>query len=394
VQDIYTLDRSPRRFISMPVKKTESRMRINILRVLRLAVALAVLPSCGPAQEGQWGGELVSRIDSLAEARLREGPVAGFTIGVKRGADLLLTKGYGSADLEQGVAANAETVYRIGSLTKQLTAAAIMQLVESGQVDLNESITAYLPNYELQGHDVRVHHLLTHTSGILSYTELGDAFWLEASVHDLSHAEMRALFESEPFDFEPGAEYRYNNSAYYLLGVIIEVASGRTYDDYLDENILSPLGLTRSSYCHEQDIVPGRAQGYEQLNGALVNDGPISMNTPGAAGAMCSTVPDLLAWTVALRSGRVASGESYRAMTTSARLNDGSPAGYGFGLGVRPLATRARVSHGGGINGFSTFMAHYPDADLDIVILSNTSSTAPREMEQLIAEWALGIKER
>ena len=376
------------------MNETVSRMRINTLRVLCLAVALAALPSRGLAQEGQWGGELVSRIDSLAQARLRGGPVAGFAIGVKRGADLLLTKGYGSANLEQGVAANAETVYRIGSLTKQFTATAIMQLVESGRVGLNESITAYLPNYDLQGHDVRVHHLLTHTSGILSYTALGDEFWLEASVHDLSHAEMRALFESEPFDFEPGAEYRYNNSAYYLLGIIIEVVSGRSYDDYLDENILSPLGLTRSSYCHEQDIVPGRAQGYEQLNGALVNDGPISMNTPGAAGALCSTVPDLLAWTAALRSGRIVSEESYRAMTTSARLNDGSAAGYGFGLGVRPLATHARVRHTGGIKGFSTVMAHYPDADLDIVILSNTSSTAPGEMEQLIAGWALGIKKR
>ena len=363
----------------------------SMLCVVILGCLFLSLPACAASQDAVWGGELVERIDSLAMATLRDGPVAGLTIGVKRGGDLLMVKGYGVADIENSVPMTAETVYRIASLTKQFTAAAILQLVEAGQIGLNDPMTRYLPDYPTQGHEVSIRHLLTHTSGIKSYTTLGDVFWLKAGLLDLSHTEMLALFKDEPFDFTPGEEYRYNNSGYYLLGMIIEVVSGESYDDYLDAHLFGPLGLSRSSYCHEAQIIPGRAEGYEQGGGWLLNDRSISMNTPGAAGALCSTVPDLLSWTRALRSGRVVSEVSYQAMTTSGLLNDGSATGYGFALGVGTLEEHSRVAHTGGINGFSTVMAHYPESDLDIVVLSNTSGAAPRRIEGRIARWALGI---
>ncbi len=359
---------------------------------LRIA-ALMTLVVCAPlcvAGQAVSDGVLVSKIDSLAEHHLGEGPVAGFAIGVVRGPELLLVRGYGFADVEQQVPVNAETVFRIGSLTKQFTAALIMKLVEEGRVALDEQIDTYIPGYDLAGREVTVRHLLTHTSGIKSYTGLGDEFWLEASYHDLTHDEMRALFEDEPFDFEPGAEYLYNNSGYYLLGMVIEAVTDMSFEAYLKTEILDPLGLTRTSYCHEPTIIPGRAAGYEQSNGALVNDRPISMNTPGAAGAMCSTVPDLLRWTSALRSGTVVEEASYRAMTTPAVLNDGTETGYGFGLGVVSAEAGRATRHTGGINGFSTVMSHDPDRDLDIVILSNTGSPAPGAMERAIAEWVSG----
>jgi len=362
-----------------------------IVHVAILACLFSGLPTCAASQDAIWGGALVARIDSLAEATLRDGPVAGLTIGVKRGADLLLVKGYGDADIENSVPMTAETVYRIGSLTKQFTAAAVMQLVEAGLIGLDDSMTQYLPNYPTQGHEVSIRHLLTHTSGIKSYTSLGDVFWLKAGLLDLTHTEMLELFQDEPFDFAPGEAYRYNNSGYYLLGMIIEEVSGDTYDDYLDAHLFGPLGLSRSYYCHEAQIIRGRAEGYEQGAGWLLNDGSISMNTPGAAGALCSTVPDLLSWTAALRSGRVVSSASYQAMTTSGLLNDGSATGYGLALGLAPLGEHARVAHTGGINGFSTVMAHYPGSDLDIVVLSNTSSQAPGQVEGHIARWALGL---
>jgi len=363
----------------------------SIVHAAILACLFSGLPTCATSQDAMWGGELVARIDSLAEATLRDGPVAGLTIGVKRGADLLLVKGYGDADIENSVPMTAETVYRIGSLTKQFTAAAVMQLVEAGLIDLDDPLTQYLPNYPTQGHEVSIRHLLTHTSGIKSYTSLGDVFWLKAGLLDLTHTEMLELFQDEPFDFAPGEAYRYNNSGYYLLGMIIEEVSGDTYDDYLDAHLFGPLGLSRSYYCHEAQIIRGRAEGYEQGAGWLLNDGSISMNTPGAAGALCSTVPDLLSWTAALRSGRVVSSASYQAMTTSGLLNDGSATGYGLALGLAPLGEHARVAHTGGINGFSTVMAHYPGSDLDIVVLSNTSSQAPGQVEGHIARWALGL---
>lgn len=363
----------------------------SIARVAILGCLLSTLPTAAASQDAVWGGELVARIDSLAEATLRDGPVAGLTIGVKRGGDLLIVKGYGEADIENSVPMTAETVYRIGSLTKQFTAAAVLQLVEAGLMSLDDPMTDYLPDYPTQGHEVSIRHLLTHTSGIKSYTSLGDVFWLKAGLLDLSHAEMLELFQDEPFDFAPGEAYSYNNSAYYLLGMIIEQVSGEPYDDYLDGHLFGPLGLSRSSYCHESQIIRGRAEGYEHGADWLVNDGSISMNTPGAAGALCSTVPDLLSWTAALRSGRVVSLASYQAMTTSGLLNDGSATGYGLALGVAPLGDHPRVAHTGGINGFSTVMAHYPDSDLDIVVLSNTGSGAPGQIEGRIARWALGL---
>ena len=368
-----------------------SRTSRSMLRLVIVGCLFSTLPACAQSQAPVWGGELVERIDSLAEATLRDGPVAGLTIGVKRGGDLLMVKGYGVADIENSVPMTAGTVYRIGSLTKQFTAAAVMQLVEAGQIAIDDPLTLHLPDYPTQGHEVSIRHLLGHTSGIKSYTSLGDVFWRKAGLLDLSHTEMLALFKDEPFDFAPGEEYRYNNSGYYLLGMIIEEVSGESYDDYLDAHLFGPLGLSRSSYCHEAQIIPGRAEGYEQGGDGLLNDGSISMNTPGAAGALCSTVPDLLSWTMALRSGRVVSEASYQAMTTSGQLNSGSATGYGFALGVDALEEHSRVAHTGGINGFSTVMAHYPESDLDIVVLSNTSSGVPGKIERRIARWALGL---
>lgn len=355
------------------------------------ALLLAVGTSSGVvAQDALWGGALVSKIDSLAAAALAEGPVASLAIAVKKGDDLLLARGYGYADVENDVRATAETVYRIGSITKQFTASSIMQLVEEGRIDLDHLMTEYLPDFPMQGHEVTIRHLLTHTSGIRSYTGL--ASWRPKMTLDLTDAELVALFENEPFDFEPGAEYRYNNSAFYLLGMIIEKVSGHTYREYLSANIFQPVGLTGSSYCDERPIIRGRAEGYETSNGELVNDAYLSMNQPGAAGALCSTVIDLLSWTSALRAGRVVTPESYARMTTDHTLNDGSAVGYGFGLGVGSLEGRSTVSHGGGINGFNTMLAHYPDSDLDVVVLSNTSGPHAGRVAEKIARWALGLE--
>jgi CubicO group peptidase (beta-lactamase class C family) len=372
------------------------------LGILSLAALLYFVPEASGAQEPLWGGRLVERIDSLAEATLRGGPVAGMTIGVRRGGDVLLLRGYGRADVEQGVQAGAETVYRIGSITKQFTAAAVMQLVDQGRIDLEASVSDYLPDFPLQGHDVRVHHLLTHTSGIVNYTGLGETFWSQSTL-DLTHDEMVAIFANEPFDFAPGEDYLYTNSGFYLLGMIVERVSGVPYDEYLDQHVFGPLGMRGSSYCHEDRIIPRRAEGYSQRDGQLVNDAYISMNTPGAAGALCSTAPDLLTWSLALREGRVVSEASYRAMTRSATLVDGTETGYGFGLAIdyservtpayggSTLPGVSRVAHAGSINGFRVISAYYPDADLDIVVLLNTQTETALALEEHIARWALGV---
>ncbi len=340
--------------------------------------------------EALWGGALVSRIDQLAEATLAGGGVAAVSIGVKRGDDLLLAKGYGLADIENDVPATAETVYRIGSITKQFTAASVMQLVEAGEIGLDDPMTKYLPDYPMQGFEVTIRHLLTHTSGIKSYTGLAE--WRPTMKLDLTDAELIAFIEDEPFDFEPGERFLYNNSGFYLLGMIIGEASGETYREYLNAHLFGPLDLAGSSYCDERPIIRGRAEGYQFVNGELFNDDYLSMNQPGAAGALCSTIPDLLSWTSALRTGGVVSAASYQQMTTPGTLNNGSATSYAFGLQVGELQGHPRVSHGGGINGFNTQLAHYPEADPDVVVLSNTPGSHVGRIAESIAKWALEIE--
>ena len=357
---------------------------------LRLAAALVLAASPLLAQRPD-RGVLLARVDSIVQAEMARAKTPAMSVAVEQRGELLLAKGYGFSDLENSVPATAETVYKIGSITKQFTSSIIMQLVEAGKISLNDPITKYLPNYPMQGNTVTIHHLLTHISGIKSYTSLGPKFWNEASRLDLSDSAMIASFQNEPFDFVPGAKYQYNNSAYYLLGVIIEKVTGVPYRKYINEKLLPPLGLRNTMFCEESMIIPHRARGYEVRNDKVVNADPISMNTPGAAGSLCSTVLDLLEWRHALFGGRVVTSASLDKMTTPAKLNDGSFTSYGYGLGVGKLDGHRRVSHGGGINGFITQMAYYPSDDVTVVVLGNAGSSPSDRVAQAIAKVVLGI---
>ena len=362
------------------------------MTLVSIAAALNAfwLVSGAQSQEPLWGGDLVAKIDSLAAANLADGLVSGLSIGVKRGDDLLLAQGYGSADLENSVPAGPHTVYRIGSITKQFTAAAVMQLVDRDVIGLDDPLNKFLPDYSTQGHNITIHHLLTHTSGVRSYPS--DDTPVETLPLDLSDAELRALIEAEPLDFTPGEAYRYSNAGFMLLGMIVAAASGQTYEQYLRDHIFGPLGLNGSSVCDTRRITPRAARGYELEGGELLHASYLSMSHPGAAGALCSSVFDLLSWTSALKSGRVVTRGSYEMMITPATLNDGSEVPYGFGL--RPQARlegRFSVSHGGGINGFSSQLDYFPAADLTIAVISNTHGSHVRRIADAIARWGLGI---
>ncbi|MGI9625594.1 MAG: serine hydrolase domain-containing protein [Longimicrobiales bacterium] len=372
----------------------------------------------------------------MSLAFLADGPVAGVALAVEKDGEVILAKGYGLAEIEHNVPVTVETVFRLGSISKQFAAVAILQLVEQGKIGLHDPITRFLPDYPTQGNEVTIHHLLTHTSGIASYTDMGAAFW-DKSRLDLTHEEMVELFGGQAFDFAPGEQWKYNNSGYYLLGMIVEVAaappvismdhdSERTerlgpqpdlgttvgpftgapvlaasreaqavdpvpFAEYLETHIFGPLGMTGSSYCDETEIVPHRAEGYEREGGQLVNDQPLSMNLPGAAGALCSTVLDLLRWQRALDSNALISAASRERMLTEATLNDGSSTGYAYGLSLGELSGHRTVSHGGGINGFNTMLATYPDDGLVVTVLTNTNGAGPGALEAQIARLALGL---
>jgi D-alanyl-D-alanine carboxypeptidase len=334
--------------------------------------------------------DLADQVDELARAFIDAGRTAGISVAVARDGRRTIAKGYGLADLENDVETTAATVYRIGSITKQFTAAGIMRLIEQDKLALDTDLATLLPDFPTEGHTVTVEQLLNHTSGIPSYTGL-DEFW-EVARLDLGHDELLALVNEPEFDFAPGAEFRYNNTGYYLLGMIIERIEGRDYATWVREELFEPLGLEATFYCGEREIIPHRAEGYERVDGELVNDEMLSMRLPYAAGALCSTVGDLIAWQRALAGGEVVSPASYEAMTTPRALADGSTLDYGFGLAVRELEGHRVIAHGGGINGFVSMLARYPDDGLDVVVLTNTGGPVAAELAEQVARAALGLE--
>lgn len=350
--------------------------------------------ACGeaPAPPDDAAGAPAEAIRALAAEALRADPAPGLSVGVSRGGETVFAEGFGSADLEHRVPATADTVYRIGSVTKQFTAAAVMALVEDSRLDLDADLRGYLPDYDTRGFAIPVERLLNHTSGIKGYTEM-EEFWAQSRL-DLDHRAMTALFGGAPFEFEPGDRYQYNNSGYYLLGLLIERLSGTTYTAFLEERLFRPLGLERTHYLDNAPIVPDRAAGYEpDGEGGFVNDEPLSMRLPYAAGSLGASVRDLLAWQRALVAGEAVSPASYARMTAPGELVGGAEVPYGYGLGLGREHGLDKVSHGGGINGFRAQLAYYPEAELGIAVLVNSGGGRPGLLENRIARAVLGMEQ-
>jgi len=316
---------------------------------------------------------------------------AGAAVAVRHKGSLIHAKGYGLANVEWGEPIDLDTVFRIGSITKQFTAAAIMKLAEEGTLGIDDPIERHLPDYPVGARRITVRHLLHHTSGIRSYTSL--SAWAEQMSLDKSVAQIIDVFKDLPLDFEPGEQFLYNNSGYLLLGAIIERLSGKDYGTYLKNTFFGPLGMASTRYLSEAPITPKRAAGYQLSDRELINAMPLSMTWPHAAGALGSTVNDLLRWDEALRGGEVVSPASYAAMTTPGRLNNGEPTGYGFGLVTSEYRGRRGIGHGGGINGFVTNLAHWPDEDLTVVVLSNLVTFAVPQVSHALVRRALGLED-
>jgi CubicO group peptidase (beta-lactamase class C family) len=331
--------------------------------------------------------ETVARLDSVARAYVADGQAPGLAIFALRGTDTLLLRGYGYANLEDSVPATPRTVFRIGSLTKQFTAALVMQVVEDGGMALDDTIQRFLPSYPTHGHRITVRHLLTHTSGIRSYTSLDH--------HDVNSAisadSLIAVFSQEPLDFPPGERYRYSNSGYFLLGAILERVTGQPYHELVLARLARPLGLADTRYCFVEPIIPRRAAGYEPDDDTYVNAEYNAMTQPYAAGGLCSTVGDLVTWTRALFAGRVVRLAMRDAMTTPARLNDGSTIRYGFGLIIGNLDGHRRLWHGGSINGFTAALEHFPDDELTVAVLVNSPGRNMGRLVETITRVALGL---
>lgn len=340
------------------------------LLTLLCATAFVATPAVARSQVSD-PVRIRAAVDSIAAAALATGRAAGLSIGVVRGRDTIVLKGYGKADLELDVPTPDRAVYEIGSVTKQFTSASILLLMEQGKLSLDDPMTKYLPDYPMQGHVVTIRRLLDHTSGIMGYTEM--PMFGGLMMQHLSRDTLVKLISAQPFKFAPGEGLSYNNSGYFLLGLIIEKASGMPYAEFVQKNLFDRVGMRDSHYCSEREIMPRKVKGYEVNGNRLVLKGYLDHTWPYAAGSLCSSAWDLVAWTQALHGGRVLKPESYRLITTPQPLNDGTPVRYAMGLSNDSLGGHHVIQHGGGINGFLTDLAYFPDDQLTIAVLVNTA---------------------
>jgi CubicO group peptidase (beta-lactamase class C family) len=333
--------------------------------------------------------EFRPRADSLVFTYLAESRAPSASFAVIRGNDTLAFGAHGLANVEAWRAPTASTIYQIGSITKQFTSAAIMKLVEQGRVKLDDDLSKYVPQFPLQGKKVSVRQLLNHTSGIHSYTSSRE--WPKTWGDEMSPDAIVKFVAADTFDFAPGARYRYNNTGYVLLGMVIEKASGQTYAHYLDAQFFKPLGLRQSSYCPSKTSDPAFALGYTKGPSGTVRAKFLHLSHPFSAGALCSTVGDFVKWQHALDGGKAVSPASYALMSTADSLNDGRRINYGFGLVPGAFNGHKTVSHGGGIPGFATSTTYVPDDSLSIVVFTNFDGESPQTLVQNLLRVAYGV---
>ena len=358
---------------SIPHLRAFSQMPMMIgLRSTLAAAALAtVVTSAASAQAGR---TLAQRLDSLAGTGVLENRAVGIAAAVVKGNDTLLLKSYGKADVEWDVPLPVDAVFEIGSVTKQFTAVAILQLRDQGKLSLDDEITKWLPDFDTRGNKVTLRRLMDHTSGIVGLTEMPE-FGTLVSNPRYPRDSAYALIRKYPFQFPTGTAQVYNNSAFWLLGLVVEKASGMSYEDYVEKKLFEPLGMSRSMYCNSTENIPRRAHGYAVQNGA-VRRAPTNVHTwPFSAGSICSTAGDLVTWLKALHGGKVLSPKSYGEMIAPSSLTDGTPLRYGMGIGVgKDVRGLKFIGHGGSIAGFVAEATWYPDAQMAVVVLMNANS--------------------
>jgi CubicO group peptidase (beta-lactamase class C family) len=329
------------------------------------------------------------KIDQLVNVYSANQQFSGAVLVAEHGK-VIYCKGFGFANREWDIPNTPDTKFRLGSMTKQFTAAIIMQLVEKGKLNLDSKITDILPDYPKKtGDQITIHQLLTHTSGLPNYTDIPDYFKENYVRKNMKPGEIIDLFKDKDLIFEPGSKWAYSNSGYIVLGAIIEKISGKPYEQVLKENILDPAGMTDSGYDHMETIIKKRASGYDRMPGGYKNCDFVDMSSPYSAGAVYSTVEDLFKWDQGLYTDKLLSEESKRKMFTGYYdASGGLRYGYGWMTKYVPTgkndSTRILV-HGGGIYGFNTVIVRQLEKNNCIILLNNTPAAHLGEVTDQIS---------
>ncbi|HMS32523.1 MAG TPA: serine hydrolase [Ignavibacteria bacterium] len=335
--------------------------------------------------------EIISFADSLLKSSYEsDGP--GLSLLISRNGNPVYKEAFGLADIEHSIPLSTENVFNIGSMSKQFTAVCILQLAESGKLNLKDDIRKYLPDYNAHGKIITIENCLNHTSGIPSFTEIKGFDLLFQK--NLSVKEMTDYFSKNDLLFEPGTDFSYSNSGYFLLALITEKASGMNFDKYLKENIFDKAGM-KNSYSDVSGIeIPLKAVGYDRKSESeyqITTDYEKSWTV--GAGNLMSTTGDLLKWNDALNSGKIVSKQLLQIAWTPFILPNGLNTNYGYGWNITPLNKRTIIKHGGAINGFLSDADYIPEEEIYIAALSNSTGKSPDLITGKILQRILGIND-
>ena len=327
--------------------------------------------------------DLTGRFDDIARARADAGQFMGNVL-IAKGDKAIFEKSYGLANMEWNVPNTVDGKFRIGSVTKQFTAACILLLEERAKLKTDDAVSKYVPNAPAAWAKISIYNLLTHTSGIPNFTSFPEYQRFQAE--PTTPEKLLAFFRDKPLEFEPGSKWNYSNSGYEVLGYIIEKVTGQSYQQFLQENIFKPLEMKDSGYDSNSRVIPHHAYGYTPGPQGITDAGYVDMTVPYAAGGLYSTTGDLLKWQNGLYGGRVLTPASLEKMTRPFR-ND-----YGCGLFISTVNGHKRMEHGGGIQGFNSELVYWPDEKMTIVVLANLNGNGPSSIAQDLAATVHGEK--
>ena len=350
--------------------------RKTLLFISNLLLSFFVFITLAAAQD------IEIKVDEYINAHMKLENFSGSVL-IAKGDEVLLRKGYGLANIEINVPNTPKTKFRLGSVTKQFTAMAIMQLQENELLSVNDPLSKFIPDYP-NGDKITLHHLLTHTSGIPNLTDFPELENIKKTKTPVE--EVIEIFKNEPLEYTPGEKYQYSNSGYTLLGYIIEKVSGKTYEEYLKEYIFEPLNMKDSGYDHYNVVLLNRASGYSPGKDGVVNAKYIDMSIPFGGGCLYSTVEDMYIWDRALYTDKLLSESSLNEMFTPFKDD------YGYGWYISDVLDRKCIRHSGGIEGFTANISRYVNDDVCIVLLSNFEHTSISDISKDLAAILFGEK--
>ena len=337
--------------------------------------------------------ETLADVVTITEAEMKEQQVPGVALVIMKGDDVVLARGFGRENIVRDHQVSEKTVFALGSISKQLVAALVLQLSQEGKLSVDDAVAQHLPDFTALPPELKIHHLLSHTSGMRE---------------EFAQADLRELFDKPgttfadyveaardtPADWPPGSRWSYGNVNYMMLTVIAERLTGGPLEKTLAQRFFEPLGLHSLQLCaSEPQEAPGHARGYVRCDGELVPHPPENVSLFRGSGGFCGSAVDVARWTRALATGKVIDAKSYRQMTTRAALANGGKAEYGFGIDLGSHDGVQRNGHGGYGAGFSAQVGYYPDAQLTVVVLTNRDFASPEQIERKIARRLLGVPE-